>query len=1148
MIFVADDGVDGPAVWASDGTDAGTVLLAPVAPTNFVTFTNSEGDQEVYFVGDSPSGPGFWETDGTLAGTTMVSRLPSPPTGTSSSTPGRYLLTEAGGQLFFISSDGKGGQDVWASDGTAAGTTVVLDLSREHTYYGSKRYYSLNISNLTAAAGTLFFTSYDPDGGEDLWVSDGTQQGTTVLKHFANGSGYQYYNSNVFGLTAAAGKLFFTADNSSAGPEPWASDGTPKGTVMLALVNPGSADSAPSGFTQLGNLVYFFMNESAGAVGLWQSNGTKAGTVKVFDAFPSISAYGRAYSPKPANLTAIGSTLFFSLEYPTSTPRYQLWTSNGTDDGTTEVIPGSVPSGSSFSEMQNFTALGNLLVFTADDGGGAQLWETSGTTAGTTVIAANGPVVGNYGYKGYYDAYQTVVSNGILYFAGDTPAAGVELWQTDGTVAGTQMVTDFSPGTYSSDPAPLAVVSNQLLFYADDGIHGEELWNDPLAQGPSIAPIPTQTAVVNQELTIDIQASEAGNPSATLAYSLIDGPPEGASINSAGDFAWTPTPAETPGVFELTVQVTDTSDPGDPTSTESFQATVSAAAAGQVAITSPALDDTAGSLGQIALELEDPFGDLGAVSSTEQTIMLATTSSRGAFYATPTSATPITSVVIPAGQSVTSVYYSDTEAGTPGVTASDAAFVSTFAQQEMVKPGATTQIAFTSAPLDLVQGTRGQITVTLEDSYGNPAPSTSAQAINLSTTSSGGAFYATQSAATPVTTVMIAADDTSISFYYADTAAGTPTVTVTDGALSSAPTQQETVTPAPASRVAFTSAPFVLTAGSFGEVTLELQDSSGNSAAAVSPQTISLTTTSAGGSFFATPLSTTSLTSVVFATGQSTISFYYFDTAAGTPALAAVDAAFSSAPAAQQETVTPAPTSQVAFTSAPLVLTAGTRGEVTISLEDQFGNPTGSESPETISLSSTSSAGSFFATQTSTTSLTSLNLAADQSTVSFYYSDTTAGTPALTAVGPFSSAPPTQRETVTAATASRVVITSADLTVAAGTRGQVTIELEDQFGNAAPASSQQTIDLSSTSAAGRFFATPTSTIAINSDVIGAGQTSASAYYGDTAAGTWVVTAADTALGSAPNQQETVTPGPATQVAITSASLDARRRDRRSGDD
>ena len=376
------------------------------------------------------------------------------PAGESSNAPGQYDLTVAAGQLFFISSDGKGGQDLWASNGTASGTTVIKDITQEHTRYGNKEYYSLNVNNLTAAAGKLFFTADDPGGGEDLWASDGTTKGTTVLKHFQSNPSYGYYNEPLSGLTAAGGNLFFTVDDSSLGPQPWASNGTSSGTVMLADVNPGSAGSAPSDFTQFGSDVYFFMNESATTVGLWESDGTTAGTFKVFDGFPPLSKGGQTYLPTLGSLTPVGSQLFFTLEYGTPVPEVQLWTSDGTAARHERARPRArwrAARGSARCSI--FMTLGNLLIFTADDGNGTALWESDGTAGGTTVVADQGPTVGNYGYKGYYDAYQTLVYGGILYFAGSTPADGVELWQTDGTAAGTQMVTDFSPATDSSDPA-----------------------------------------------------------------------------------------------------------------------------------------------------------------------------------------------------------------------------------------------------------------------------------------------------------------------------------------------------------------------------------------------------------------------------------------------------------------------------------------------------------------------------------------------------------------------------------------------------------------------------------------------------------------------------------------------------------------------
>ena len=140
-----------------------------------------------------------------------------------------------------------------------------------------------------------------------------------------------------------------------------------------------------------------------------------------------------------------------------------------------------------------------------------------------------------------------------------------------------------------------------------------------------------------------------------------------------------------------------------------------------------------------------------------------------------------------------------------------------------------THLVFATAPLAQAAGTRGEVTVGLEDQYNNPgAISTSAQTINLTTTSGQGVFYAAASGGTPITSVVIPAGQTGVNFWYVDTKTGTPTVTASDSGLSSAPSQQETIDPATAQTVVVTGYPTGTTAGVSHTLTVTVFDAYNN--------------------------------------------------------------------------------------------------------------------------------------------------------------------------------------------------------------------------------------------------------------------------------------------------------------------------------
>ncbi|HYW78057.1 MAG TPA: ELWxxDGT repeat protein, partial [Thermoguttaceae bacterium] len=226
-------------------------------------------------------------------------------------------IVQVGSTLFFAATNDANGTELWRSDGTAAGTALVLDINA-----GSN---SSSPSDLTAVDGVLFFSAREDTHGRELWRSDGTADGTVLVSDIYAGTN----SSNPDELIDVDGTLYFSAYESTNGRELRRSDGTADGTVLVANINPGSNNADPQELFNLNDTVYFSAVDGVHGRELWSTDGTAAGTSMVADIFVG------ALSSDPQELSDFGGRLFFTADDGSGYRKPFVLSSTAVDDAYT---------------------------------------------------------------------------------------------------------------------------------------------------------------------------------------------------------------------------------------------------------------------------------------------------------------------------------------------------------------------------------------------------------------------------------------------------------------------------------------------------------------------------------------------------------------------------------------------------------------------------------------------------------------------------------------------------------------------------------------------------------------------------------------------------------------------------------------------
>ena len=257
LIFSAYEPIGGRELWRTDGTVEGTEQIAELVPGNsntWASYASPIGDV-IYFAGEDEEGVHPWKTDGTLAGTKKIKTIY--PDGNSYP---KYF-TSFNNKIFFQASSPDEGRELWASDGTESGTSLFADIRT-----GPSGSYP---KELMATQSNLFFIAEGENNNREVWTTDG-ENGVTKLTDTLDGNssdGVYLYSIATFGDT-----YYFGATTESEGVELWSSDGTVGGTTLLIDFELGSGSSSPYQLFQDEEILFLSVGTSNQGRELWSLN------------------------------------------------------------------------------------------------------------------------------------------------------------------------------------------------------------------------------------------------------------------------------------------------------------------------------------------------------------------------------------------------------------------------------------------------------------------------------------------------------------------------------------------------------------------------------------------------------------------------------------------------------------------------------------------------------------------------------------------------------------------------------------------------------------------------------------------------------------------------------------------------------------
>ncbi|MDX1409783.1 MAG: hypothetical protein R3330_16655, partial [Saprospiraceae bacterium] len=371
--------------------------------------------------------------------------------------------------------------ELWKTNGTAAGTVKIVDDS------GSG--FGVYTNYMAEMNGKIYYPGIDDAGDVELWVTDGTADGTKRVKDIDTAG-----SSFPRDMVASEGKLYVNVFTNAAGRELLVTDGSEAGTELFNL-DPLGASTNPDSLTPVDGGLFFY-DQNDGEV--YFTDGTQAGTRIVAEENQAIASGSLTKYPQlimDDDWLGYKGKLLFTGRFNSADNETRLYELDR--NGAIEEL--ALADGTRLDITENVVTSNGKVYFVANSSAGLHIFEYDGSAltnlttseasrpyqnrlVGTSLgvfmyvemaglppyllrvdntngPAGVGPALRGSGDYSFADVENMVEVNGTVFFRAYTEGTGgsdfgIELWKTDGSQQGTDLVKDINDTMAGADSYP----------------------------------------------------------------------------------------------------------------------------------------------------------------------------------------------------------------------------------------------------------------------------------------------------------------------------------------------------------------------------------------------------------------------------------------------------------------------------------------------------------------------------------------------------------------------------------------------------------------------------------------------------------------------------------------------------------------------